>query len=81
MKLRFNVDLVVDDKFVEQWKNNTISYYELLYEGDQEKIKKTMEENTFGKAMCEDIWDNIMNQDGMLACNVVEINNLINFSL
>ena len=45
MKLRFNVDLVVDDKFVEQWKNNTISYYELLYEGDQEKIKKTMEEN------------------------------------
>ena len=40
-----------------------------------------MEENTFGKAMCEDIWDNIMNQDGMLACNVVEINNLINFSL
>lgn len=81
MKLRFNVDLVVDDKFVEQWKNNTISYYELLYEGDQEKIKKTMEENTFSKAMCEDIWDNIMNQDGMLACNVVEINNLINFSL
>ena len=81
MKLRFNVDLVVDDKFVEQWKNNTISYYELLYKGDQEKIKKTMEENTFSKAMCEDIWDNIMNQDGMLACNVVEINNLINFSL
>lgn len=33
MKLRFNADLVVDDKFVEQWKNNTISYYEPRWYG------------------------------------------------
>ena len=70
MKLDLKVNLEIDDKEIESWTQNQIEYYNLIYNGDQDKTAQTLKENSFEKAVMEEIWGLIMNYGEYLDCTV-----------
>lgn len=46
----------------------------MLYNGDMDKVKKTMEENTFENAVVDEIDDLISNYCNVMNCNIKIVN-------
>ena len=74
MKLKFEVEFDIYDSEKETWIENNTRYHALLYNGDMDKVNKAMSENTFEKAVAEEISDLIENYiDCTYNCEVKQI--------
>ena len=74
MKLKFEVEFDIYDSEKETWVENNTRYHKLLYNGDMDKVNKAMSENTFEKAVAEEISDLIENYiDCTYNCEVKQI--------
>lgn len=78
MKKTIRVEIEIDDKYVEEWNKDFLSYHTKLYRSE-EKGKKALEENPLEKGIALQIKSFLENyQYGLLSCNahVEESNNL-----
>ena len=68
MKAIINVEIELDNKYVEKWNKDFLNYHTSLYKSE-EKGKKALEENPIEKAIASQIEDWLYNyQEGIKEC-------------
>lgn len=74
MKLKLEVEIELKDEEKEEWIKRTTEYYKLCYDNDMDRVKKTMEENTFENAVVDEIDDLICNYCNVMNCDIKIVN-------
>lgn len=67
MKKIIQIEVEIDDSFVEKWNKDFIDYHTTLYKSEEKAIE-ALKENPIEKAIADWITDFAINEDGIIKC-------------
>lgn len=68
MKATIQIEVEIDDQYVENWKKRFLDYHTTLYKSE-EKAMQALKENPIEKTLADDIADYVTNVYGVIRCN------------